>query len=136
MPRPTSLVPSARTKARGAGLVLPVCNTAAINLHLAGIGIMLRPGKHAVLLLDQAGWHFSGNAVVPDNITPLPLAPKCPELTMMESVRQFMRDNWLSNRVFRDHDEIVAQCCHDWNRLIDQPSRIMSIGLRDRAHRA
>ncbi len=45
-----------------------------------------------------------------DNITSLPLPPKCPELNVMESVRQFVRDNWLSNRVFVDHDDIVAQC--------------------------
>jgi transposase len=105
-----------------------------MNLHLAEISIMVSPGKHAVLLLDQAGWHLSGEVAVPDNITLLPLPPKCPELNVMENVWQFMRDNWLSNRVFRDYDDIVAHCCHHWNRLIDQPWRIMSIGLRDWAH--
>jgi hypothetical protein len=29
-------------------------------LHLAGISSMVSPDKHAVLLLDQAGWHNSG----------------------------------------------------------------------------
>ena len=43
------------------------------------------PGAHAVLLLDQAGWHLSGEVALPDNITPLPLPPKCPELNVMES---------------------------------------------------
>ncbi len=33
-------------------LVLPFCNTAAMNLHLAEISGMVTPGKHAVLLLD------------------------------------------------------------------------------------
>jgi hypothetical protein len=42
--------------------------------------------------------------------------------------------NWLSNRVFRDHDDIVDHCCHHWNRLIEQPWRIMSIGLREWAN--
>jgi hypothetical protein len=32
------------------------------------------------------------------------------------------------------HDDIVDHCCHHWNRLIDQPWRIMSIGLRDWTH--
>ena len=96
---------------------------------------MISAGKHAVLLLDQAGWHLSGDVAVPDNITLLPLPAKCPELNVMENVWQFMRDNWLSNRVFKHHDEIVAHSCHYWNRLIDQPWRIMSIGLRDWAHR-
>ena len=52
--------------------------------------------------LDQAGWHLSRKLVVPDNITIVPLPPKCPELNPQENVWQFMRDNWLSNRVFDD----------------------------------
>lgn len=47
---------------------------------------------------------------------------------------QFRRDNWLFNRVLQDYDDIVGHCRHHWNRLIDQPWRIMSIGLRDWAH--
>jgi len=119
---------------KGAALVLPFCNTVAMNLHLAEISATVSPGKHAVLLLDQAGWHLSGDVAVPDNITLLPLPAKCPELNVMENVWQFMRDNWLSNRVFRDHDDIVDHCCHHWNRLVDQPWRIMSIGMREWAH--
>jgi transposase len=38
----------------------------------------LCPGKHAVLLLDQAGWHASGDVAVPNNIALLPLSAKCP----------------------------------------------------------
>ncbi len=120
---------------KGAALVVPFCNTAAMNLHLAEISLMVEPGQHAVLLLDQAGWHMSGEVMVPDNITLLPLPAKCPELNVMENVWQFMRDNWLSNRVFRDHDDITGHCCYFWNRLIDQPWRIMSLGMREWAHR-
>lgn len=105
-----------------------------MNLHLAEIGETVSPGKHAILLLDQAGWHLSGDVAVPDNITLLPLPPKCPELNVMENIWQFMRDNWLSNRVFQDHDDIVEHCCHNWNRLVDQPWRIMSIGMRRWTH--
>ena len=45
-----------------------------------------------------------------------------------------MGENWLSNRVFRDHDDIVDHRCQAWNRLVDQPWRVMSFGPRDRAH--
>src|SRR3977135_4360807 len=45
-----------------------------------------------------------------------------------------MRDNWLSNRVFRSYDDILEHCCFAWNKLVDQPWAIMSIGLHDRAH--
>jgi transposase len=119
---------------KAAGLVLPFCNTAAMALHLAEISLAVAPGAHAVLLLDQAGWHLSSELVVPDNITLLPLPPKCPELNPVENIWQFMRENWLSNRVFRSYKDIIDHCCDAWNKLVDQPWTIMSIGLREWAH--
>ena len=38
-------------------------------------------------------------------------------------------------RVFLTFDDIVGHCCEAWNKFTDQPWRIMSIGLRDWAHR-
>ena len=121
---------------KGAGLVLPYCDTGAMQEHLAEISQAVDPGAHAVLILDQAGWHVTPKLKVPENITLMFLPPRSPELNPVENVWQFMRDNWLSNRVFRDYDDIVDQCCRAWNRLIDQPWKIMSIGLRDWAHRS
>jgi hypothetical protein len=43
---------------KGAALVLPTCNTEAMSLPLAEIAKEIAPGKHAVLLLDLAGWHL------------------------------------------------------------------------------
>lgn len=40
---------------KGAGLVLPICNTETMSLHLAEIALMVAPGAHAVVLMDQAG---------------------------------------------------------------------------------
>jgi DDE superfamily endonuclease len=120
---------------KAAGLILPWCNTAAMNLHLATIAAEVAPGRHAALLLDQAGWHLSAQLAVPRNITILPLPAKCPELNPQENVWQFMRDNWLSNRIFTCHDNLVDHCCRAWNNLVDQPWIIMSIGLRNWAHR-
>ena len=70
-------------------------------LHLAEISRTVTPGAHAVLLLDQAGWHLSDKLDIPDNITLMPLPAKSPELNPVENIWQFMRDNWLSNCVFR-----------------------------------
>jgi hypothetical protein len=41
----------------------------------------------------------------------------------------------LSNRVFKSYEDIVDHCCYAWNRLIDQRWHIISIGMRDWAHR-
>jgi transposase len=113
----------------GAALVLPRCNTAAMTLNLREISQAVAPGAHAVVIVDQAGWHLSNHLVIPENITLLPLPPKSPELNPVENVWQFMRDNWLSNRIFDSYSDILDHCCFAWNKLIDQPWKIMSIGL-------
>jgi transposase len=84
----------------------------------------------------QAGWHLSAKLTVPTNITRLPLPAKSPELNPVENIWQFIRENWLSNRIFTSYQDILDHCSYAWNRLIDQPWQITSIGLRERAHRS
>jgi transposase len=105
-----------------------------MNLHLAEISVMVAPNAHAVVLMDQAGWHLTPKLEIPDNISIIPIPSKCPELNPQENVWEFMRDNWLSNRVFQSREEIIDHCCDAWNKLVAQPWRIMSLGLRDWAH--
>jgi transposase len=100
------------------------------------ISLAVAPGAHALVLLDQAGWHVSKKLPIPDNITLLPLPPKSPELNPVENIWQFMRDNWLSNRIFESYDDILDHCCSAWNKLIDMPWKIISIGTRDWAYRS
>src|SRR6266446_9106341 len=49
----------------GAALVLPACNCEAMQLHLDEIATKVTPGAHAIVLLDQAGWHGAKALVVP-----------------------------------------------------------------------
>ena len=107
-----------------------------MTLHLEEIARTVTPGAHAVLILDQAGWHLSGRLKIPDNITLLPLPSKSPELNPVENIWQYMRDNWLSNRVFTSYVDILDHCCHAWNKLVEKPWIIMSIGLRQWAYRS
>ena len=53
----------------------------------------------------------------------------------MENIWQYLKQNYLSNRVFDTYEDIVDACCEAWNKLIDQPWTIMSIGMREWAHR-
>lgn len=92
---------------KGGGLVLPFCNTETMTLHVAEISIAVARGAHAVVLMDQAGWHMTAKLTVPKNISIIALTAKCPELNPVENIWQFMRDNWLSNRVFTSRDSIV-----------------------------
>ncbi len=88
------------------------------------------PGAHAVFILDQAGWHTTDKLAIPPNITLMPLPARSPERNPVENIWQFMRDNWLSNRVYKSDADIVAPCCEAWNKLTDKPRTIMSIGRR------
>jgi transposase len=113
---------------------LPLCNTQTMSLHLEAISRVVASGSHAVVLMDQAGWHMTGKLDISSNITIIALPAKCPELNPVENVWQFMRDNWLSNRIFTSYDNIVDHCCEAWNKRIDQPNRIMTIDRRSWAH--
>jgi hypothetical protein len=113
---------------KAAGLILPTCNIEAMNLHLAEIAAAVAPGAHAALVLDQAGWHLSDKLVIPPNITLVPLPPKCPELNPIENVWQFMRQNWLSNRIFDAHRDVVDHCSHAWNREWNRVGGAAGIG--------
>ena len=89
-----------------------------MQLHLDEISRNVAKGAHAVLILDRAGWHTTGKLDVPDNITPIFLPSRAPELNPVENVWQYLRQSYLSNRVFRDYDDVVEAASSVWNKLI------------------
>ena len=56
---------------------------------------------------------------MPKNITPILLPSRAPELNPVENVWQYLRQNWLSNRVFENYDAIIDAACDAWQRLIN-----------------
>jgi transposase len=118
----------------GAALALPRADTEAMQLHIEEISRNVAPGAMAVLIMDRAGWHTTNALVMPANITPVFLPSRAPELNPQENIWQYLRGNWLSNRVFETYDDIVDAACEAWNKLIAQPQTITSIGMRDWAH--
>ena len=54
---------------KAVGLILPKCNTETMQLHLDEIAKHVAPGRHAILMLDKAGWHTSSKLDVPENLT-------------------------------------------------------------------
>ena len=119
---------------KGAGLVLPVANTDAMQRHLEEISLHVARGSHGVLLMGRAGWHQTGRLNVPENLTIILLPPRSPELNPVENIWQYLRQNWLSNRVFPDYGAILDASCDAWNRMIAMPDTIRSIGWRDWAY--
>jgi transposase len=98
-----------------------------MNLHLAEIAKTVAPGAHAVLLVDQAGWHMSMRLAVPPNITIIALPPKSPELNPVENVWQFMRDNWL--KIVPSNPTTIS-----WTTAV-MPGTSSRAALEDHVHR-
>ena len=111
-------------------MVMPHADTPAMQHHPDAIARTLAPTAHALLMLDQAGWHTTGKLRVPENLSLLPLSPKSPELNPVETVWQFLPQNKLSNRIFGDYQAIVTAACPAWNSLLADPARITSIVTR------
>src|SRR4029077_19750648 len=63
------------SQGKAAALIMPTCNTTAMNHHLSEISSQVAVDAHAVVILDRAGWHRSRALVVPGNITLLELPP-------------------------------------------------------------
>ena len=80
--------------------------------------------------LDKAGWHTTRKLHVPANISLLHLPPASPELNPTENIWQYLRQSYLSNRVFRDYDAVVEASGSAWNKLTAEHGRIASIGTR------
>ena len=64
-----------------------------MQLHLDEISRNVATGAHAVLLLDRAGWRITGKLDMPDNITPIFLPSRAPELNPVENVWSYA-GNW------------------------------------------
>jgi hypothetical protein len=72
------------SQGKAAALIMPICNTAAMNHHLSEISSQVASDAHAAVILDRAGWHRSRGLLVPGNITLLELPPYSPELNPVE----------------------------------------------------
>lgn len=105
-----------------------------MQLHINEISRRVASNAHAVLLMDRAAWHTTGELRVPANITPIFLPSRSPELNPQENIWQYLRSNWLSNRVFDSYEAIVTASCEAWNKLTATPEVIKSIGMREWAH--
>jgi transposase len=93
-------------------LLAPTVNTAYMNPHLRFIREQAGPDVHVILVLDGAGWHVATDLKIPPNITLPPLPPCRPELNPVERLSASLRSHYLSNRVYRDYNHLLAASSH------------------------
>ena len=110
---------------QSSALIAPRVDTQLMGEFLAVMSAELDPDAHAVLVLDGAGWHKAKGLVVPGNITLLFLPPYAPELMPMERIWLWMKQQHLSNRIFKNEAEIDAACGQSWRSL--DPERIKTV---------
>ena len=106
-------------------LQAPHVNTATMSVFLKMLSDELGPRDHAVLIMDQAGWHKAKKLVVPDEVTILYLPPYSPELNPVERLWAYLRSHYLSNRVYDDYDHLLAAGAEAWQKLT--PDRLRSV---------
>ena len=106
-------------------LQAPHVDTPTMNVFLRMVSEELDPDDHAVLIMDQAGWHKARALAVPANITILLLPPYSPELNPVENLWAYLRSHYLSNRVFDDYGHLLAAGAAAWQDLT--PERLRSV---------
>ncbi len=108
-------------------LLLPTVSTQAMNVALQefardrGAG----PARQIIVVLDQAGWHTSGELVVPEGLHLELLPPYAPELQPAERLWT-LTDEAVVNRHFATLDALQAAQAQHCLRLSEQRGRVQA----------
>ena len=109
------------------GWIMPTANTDMMNIHVADLSEQIHPQAHALLVIDQAGWHTSKGLQVPHNTTVILLPPYSPQLNPVELIRRYLRQRFLSNRTYLDRPALEQAVGTAWNRLTERPNRLIPL---------
>jgi len=111
-------------------IIMPFVGTEAMQIHVNEISKKVPAGRHAIVVFDQAAWHTTKKLIQPKNVSFLPLPPYSPELNPVEQVWQFLRQHYLSNRVFDGYEDIISACVDAWNNFLDIPNKVNELCSR------
>ena len=118
-------------KDEGVGIIMPYSDTEAMLIHLKHISANISKGKHAIIIMDRASWHTTKKIKKFNNITIVHLPAASPELNPVEQIWQHLRRRELSNRCFKDYEEILNVCSDAWNNFVDEKGAIKNLCTRD-----
>jgi hypothetical protein len=85
-------------------LVVPFSNKEGMKLHMEQISKATPSGRHSVVIMDGAGWYTESVVEEFDNLSIIKLSDYSPELNPIEQVWQWLRQNELANKFFKDYD--------------------------------
>lgn len=107
--------------------VMPYANKTTMQHFLDRFAAERDADEHAVMVLDQAGWHDARALAVPDNVTLLPLPAYSPELNPLEVVILYLKRRHLSHRLLDDYDAIAEATSRAWRDLVAETGRLTSL---------
>ncbi|AXX58362.1 IS630 family transposase [Vibrio vulnificus] len=118
--------------ARGIGeaMVVPWVNKNIMVEHLKQRSAVTEKGRHAVVIMDGAGWHTNDIAEPFDNVSIIKLPPYSPELNPIEQVWSWLRQHSLANQSFADYEDIVSKVCRAWNSFLECSARVRQMCSR------
>ena len=115
----------------GEAIVVPWVNQDAMHQHLQQISDATEPDRHAIVIMDGAGWHTDTVINAFDNLSVIKLPPYSPELNPIEQVWSWMRQHCLANMAFENYEDIVDRVCDAWNTFIECSKRVTKLCSRE-----
>ena len=119
------------TNGTSEALVVPYVNKDIMISHLQQISERTSDGRHAVIIMDGAGWHSDDIDSDFNNLTMIKLPPYSPELNPIEQVWSWLRQHHLANKCFTGFDSIVDAVCDAWNDFVSDANRVIKMCTRD-----
>lgn len=119
------------TRGIGEAMVVPWVNKEIMVEHLKQISAVTERGRHAVVIMDGAGWHTNDIAQEFHNLSIIKLPPYSPELNPIEQVWNWLRQHYLANQNFDDYRDIVSKVCTAWNQFLENADRMTKMCTRD-----
>ncbi|WP_261873529.1 IS630 family transposase [Vibrio rarus] len=114
----------------GEALVVPCANKEVMQLHLEQVSKATLSGRHALVVMDGAGWHTEELADNLENVSILKIPPYAPELNPIEQVWSWMRQHHLANKTFTGFNDIVDCVSKAWNDFLALPERVTNMCTR------
>lgn len=115
----------------GEAMVVPWVNKETMIHHLGQISQVTERGRHAVVIMDGAGWHSNDIAEQFDNVSIIKLPPYSPELNPIEQVWIWLRQHYLANQSFTNYNNIVEKICSAWNGFWESGDRVETMCKRE-----
>ena len=123
------------TTGTASALIMPELNTMVLNMFLEQFARELPKGVHAVLIWDGAGYHTSGDWVVPENVSLIRLPPYSPELNPVENLWHYLRSHHWSNQEYEGYSGLESEAVRSLGVVCGDAEKLKSICNAGYVHR-